>query len=450
MRFKLIFSLVFFTASKIVFAQADFSGSVNLEGYFSSEDDLPFWFYSNQRGRVSEDTNIDGWINGRLKYSLSDNSNLEIGGGIFYQDAFSDEVFLDELYANFQYKWLQVIAGRKHEPELYNGLSATNENILWSLNSRPLFGLQIQTNEPVYFSTNKKIGLVFAWEDYYQNDHEFSNRFTHHKKLQLILNFSESFTLQGGIQHFAQWGGTSERFGDQPESIKDYLRIVGGRAGGETAVQGDQENALGNHLGSWELYLTKRLKQSDIKFIYNSIFEDGSGSRLANFPDGRYGLFWRSYEEKKLVNSLIYEYYNTRDQSKDVNAWGADNYFNSGFYTRGWAFNGKVFGSPLFTYDPETSKVINNKFNAHHIGIGGQFSNHSQNFPYKLLLTYRHNEGTFRELLNPEGLDEDVFNFYSKWRVLNLPVQADLSFGFDLNSMEKPVFGAGISLSRQF
>ena len=63
----------------------------------------------------------------------------------------TDEVFIDELYADLKYSWIQVIAGRKQEPELYNGLSASNENILWSINSRPLYGLQIQTNRPGLF-----------------------------------------------------------------------------------------------------------------------------------------------------------------------------------------------------------------------------------------------------------------------------------------------------------
>ncbi len=309
MKFRLFLLLAILTTSNLIYAQAEFSGSVNLDGYYSSKEELPFWFYSNQRGRVSEETNIDGWINGKLNYKISEETSLEIGGGLLYQDALKDEIFIDELYADFKYKWLQIIAGRKQEAELYNGLSASNENILWSINSRPLYGFQLQTNRPIYFSSKKRIGLIFAWEDYYQNDHEFSNRFTHHKKFQLILNLSESFTVQGGIQHFAQWGGTSERFGEQPESINDYLRIVRGSAGDENAVMGDQENALGNHLGSWELYLTKRFKHSELKFIYNSIFEDGSGSRLANFPDGRYGFFWQTSEKNRLLNSVIYEYY---------------------------------------------------------------------------------------------------------------------------------------------
>ena len=133
-------------------------------------------------------------------------------------------------------------------------------------------------------------------------------------------------------------------------------------------LRSDQANALGNHLGSWELYLTKKLNTSQLQFIYNSIFEDGSGSRMANFPDGRYGLFWQAEEKDQLINSIIYEYYNTRDQSHDVNKWGADNYLNSQFYTRGWSYRDRVIGSPLFTYDSEINKVINNKFSAHHIG----------------------------------------------------------------------------------
>ena len=450
MKLRLFLLLVILTSSNFIYAQAEFSGSIHLEGYYSTKDKLPFWFYSNQRGRVSEETNIDGWLNGKLNYKISEETSLEIGGGVLYQDALKDEIFIDELYADLNYSWLQVIAGRKQEEELYNGLSATNENILWSINSRPLYGLQLQTNRPLYFSPEKRIGLIFAWEDYYQDDHEFSNRFTHHKKFQLVLNLSESFTVQGGIQHFAQWGGTSERFGEQPESINDYLRIVRGSAGDENAVMGDQENALGNHLGSWELYLTKRFKHSELKFIYNSIFEDGSGSRLANFPDGRYGLFWQASEKNRIVNSVIYEYFNTRDQSKDVNNWGADNYLNNRIHSWSWTFNNRVMGSPLFTFDENRREIINNKFSAHHIGIGGQISSYYKSFPYKILLTYRHNEGTFREPLNSEGLNEDVLNFYSKLRVLNLPVRADLTFGFDFNSIKEPVFGAGISLSREF
>ena len=447
MKYQSLLLILFLIIAIPVIAQVEYSGSINLEGYYSNNEELPFWFYSNQRGRISEETNIAGWISGRMNYKISNKSSLEIGAGLLYQDDYLNDDYIDELYADFKYSWIQLIAGRKQEEELYDGLSASNENILWSLNSRPLYGLQLQTNRPVYFSPNQRIGLLFAWEDYYQNDHEFSNRFTHHKKLQLVLNFSESFTVQGGIQHFAQWGGNSERFGKQPESIKDYLRIVGGRAGGDTAVKGDQENALGNHLGSWELYLTKRFRNSELKFIYNSIFEDGSGSRLANFPDGRYGLFWKSEEKDRLVNSAIYEYYHTKDQSHDVNRWGADNYFNSSFYTRGWAYQNKVIGSPLFTYDPEINKVINNKFSAHHIGIGGGFNYKFVAYPYKLLITYLRKDGTYLQRYIPKR-DEIYLNY--NMQLLQKPFDLRINLGAEYSSVATPIYGVGLSLSKQF
>ncbi|WP_298528384.1 capsule assembly Wzi family protein [uncultured Christiangramia sp.] len=446
-QFFLLFSLLF---SDLVYSQVKYSGSVNLEGYYSTKETLPFWFYSNQRGRLSAQTNIDGWVNGKLNYDISDNTSLEIGGGILYQDTFKYEVFIDELYADFNYKWLQIIAGRKQKPELYNGLSATNDNILWSLNARAIPGIQLKTNAPVYLNSNEKFAFEASWNEYYLGDNNGAkNVRLHHKEIQVLYNFRRGWTLKAGIQHFVQWGGISEEFGKQPDKFSDYIRIISGREGDVGANQGDINNALGNHLGSWELYVTKELKNKRLSFIFNNFFEDGSGSRGANFPDGRYGIFIKSKDQRQLINSFMYEFYYTRKQSQ-TGPFLYDNYFNNGVYPFGWTYKGSILGAPFFTYDSDLNYIVNNKFSAHHIGIGGQFSTYFQSFPYKILLSYAHNEGTYGKSLNTEGLNEDVLNFYSKWRLLNLPIQADLKLGFEFNSIKEPIFGAGISLSKQF
>ena len=450
MKFRLFLLLAILTTSNLIYAQVEFSGSVNLEGHFSTKDKLPFWFYSNQRGRVSEETNIDGWINGKLNYKISEETSLEIGGGLLYQDALKDEILIDELYADFKYKWLQFIAGRKQEAELYNGLSASNENILWSLNARPIPGIQFKTRHPIFFTSNRRFGFEASWEEYYLGNNPGAEKVRlHHKNLSVLYHFNNGWKVKAGIQHFVQWGGSSDRFGDQPNGFEDYIRIVTGRGGGENSLESDQANALGNHLGSWEVYVSKEYRDYSFSFIYNNLFEDGSGSRLANFPDGRYGFFIDSHNKEKLVNSFMYELYYTREQSQ-TGPHLYDNYFNNGVYPFGWTYKGRVVGVPFFTYDPELNYIVNNKFITHHFGISGQFSTYFQNYPYKVLLSYAHNEGTYRKPLNSEGLNEDVLNFYSKIRVLNLPVQADLTFGFDFNSIKEPVFGAGISLSREF
>ncbi len=430
--------------------QTDFSGNINLDGLLSTKEDLPFWFYSNQRGRISETTSVSGLLQGKVTYELSDNSNIEFGGGIYYEDAFNDEIFIDELYAALDYKWLEIIAGSKQKAEVYNGLSASGESILWSLNARPVPGLQIKTAEPVYFSPGGNLAFEGSWNEYYLGDNQGAEKVRlHHKELSLIYRFGAGWTAKAGLQHFVQWGGRSEFFGEQPAGLTDYLRIISGRKGGENSSQTDQDNALGGHLGSWELYITKETRGFTYQFIYNNLFEDGSGSRLANTPDGRYGFFVENRDQNQLINSFIYEFYYTREQSQ-TGPHLYDNYFDGGVYAFGWTYKGRIIGVPFFSYDSELNEVVNNKFLAHHVGFAGQFSTSIETFPYKVLLSYAHNEGTYFSKLNPEGVDEDVLNFYSKFRILNLPVQADVILGMELNSVEEPKFAAGISLSKGF
>ena len=81
------------------------------------------------------------------------------------------------------------------------------------------------------------------------------------------------------------------------------------------------------------------------------------------------------------------------------------------------------------------------------LGVAGRLSVYSESLPYKILLTYRHNEGTYER---PYNKDENIFNFYSNLRLLNKPVQIDIKTGIDLNSVKEPVFGAGLHLKKQF
>ena len=451
MNFKYLFLfLLFISAVNTLSAQLEYSGSINLEAYYSNKEDLPFWFYSNQQGRISEETNVAGWITGKMNYDFSANSSIEIGAGILYQDAFKDEVFIDELYVNFNYKWLQVIAGSKQKKELYDGLSASNENILWSLNARPIPGIQFKTNRPIYLDSNQKFGFEASWNEYYMGDNPGAkNVRLHHKKIQILYNFRKGWSFKTGIQHFVQWGGNSTRFGVQPQGFSDYLKIISGRAGGNNASIPDQDNALGNHLGSWELSVIKSYADYELSFIFNNLFEDGSGSRLANFPDGRYGLFIKAQNQDQLLNAFMYELYYTKEQSQ-TGPHLYDNYFNSGIYASGWTYKGRVLGTPFFTYDPDVNYIVNNKFVTHHIGIGGQLSIASQELPFKVMLSYARNEGTYGSSLILPEIDENVLNFYSKWRLLTLPVVLSMDIGFEFNSRNEPIFATGISLSKNF
>jgi len=444
-----IFFILFLFLNFTAYPQLEFSGEVNMKGMYSTGENLPFWMYKNQRGRISENTNAAGWITGKAIYDLSYTSTLEVGAGILYRDGNSDRVFLDESYMQFRNTWLEVVAGRKQKPELYKGISSTNENILWSLNARPLPGIQIRTRKPLFIFPEAGIGFEASLEEYlFENGRVTKNARLHHKSLHLVYRPSPDLQFKAGIQHFVQWGGTSEEFGPQPQGFNDYLKIFAGRGGGEGALQGDQENVLGNHLGSWELYVDKDFRDYRLGLIYNNIFEDGSGSRFANFPDGRYGIYFENKEKDRLVNAVIYEFFYTRHQSNNVNRWGADNYLGHGVYSPGWTYEDRILGAPFFTYDEQAGMIVNNKFTVHHLGLSGQVSNYWNVYPYKLLLTYAHNEGTFRRGL-PFG-NENALHVFGELRLLNRPFNLEIELASTFNSKKEPIFSAGISIHKSF
>lgn len=452
---KLVLPLLLLLSLQTAFGQFSWNAELNLKGMASSEEDqLPFWMHHNQRGRIAKNTNFAGWMSGRGLYTFPNNSVLEVGAGVLGRDGEGDDLFLDELYAHYETGSWSFTAGRKQQEELYNGLSASNRSILWSLNARPLPGLQLKTTRPVFIFKN--FGFEAAWEEYLMDDHRFmENTRLHHKSFHLIYSSADrNFKIKAGIQHFAQWGGNSRVFGKQPDGFDDYLRIFTGREGSTDAVGGDQQNALGNHIGGYELFVTKKFLNFDLELLYNHLFEDGSGSRLGNTPDGRYGIFLDFNKKEQWVNSLIYEFYYTKHQSHTTSgAHISDDYFNNYAYRSGWTYNNLVIGAPFFNtnyyddnYQQGFVRIGNNIFVAHHIGIEGiAFSK----FPYKFLSSYRLNYGHNKlasgfqnidhySIDDPRGkyiLPAEVLSSYLDIEVLKFPININLILGADISNL---------------
>lgn len=428
------------------FAQ-DFSynAEVNLVGIASTESSNPFWFYSNKRGRADAETNFSGWANSTWQYSLNDKSSLSAGLGVLYYDGRNDEVKLDESFLQYNNTWLEIVAGRKQQAVYYNGLSATNENILWSLNARPLPGIQLRTSRPITVFKDEGIAFEAELEEFWLgNNRIVEGAKLHHKSFHVTINPVESFNLRFGIQHFAQWGGTSPEYGKLPNGLGDYFRIFFGNEGASDATEGGQENALGNHLGSYEASFGTQVNGHQLTFIYNHLFEDGSGRRFRNTPDGRYGVFFENKNMEKSINSFMYEFYYTRNQSKGSSTTdGGDNYFQHQIYGSGWTYDGHVLGVPfiLLGNEGEDPSMIQNKVMVHHLGIGGNLFN---NNPFKLLLSYRKNYGT-KGITNYKF---DVLSSYLDLQLYNKWIECNLFVGSDIFTDRSPVFGAGIHLKK--
>jgi len=443
MKLKLPLILLLLVFIKVNAQQVELSGSVTAKGIIYSGDESPFWIHKNNRGRVDELTNISGWVSGLATYKMSKNAGFELGLGALYQDGFTDELQLDESYLGFQNNWLQAHVGRKQKTELYNGLSATNRNILWSLNARPLPGISFQTKHPIYFWKNAGLAFEASLEEFITDDHRYvEDTRVHHKSFHLVFDKTQNFEIKIGLQHFAQWAGTSPDFGKLPGSFSDYLDVFTGKEG-NVDVGGQEINALGNQLGSYEIYLNTTVSDYKVQILYNHLFEDKSGMLLRNTPDGRYGIYIEDPEPGKWVDAFMYELYYTKNQSKNFpTSDGEDNYFNNNLYRSGWTYEKRILGVPFITLDENRFRVNNNKIIAHHIGISGTAFD---KLPYKLLGSYRKNYGG-------KGQDKLLSNILSTYLDLNVwqnMVDVNVQVGADFSSIASPKFGGSIQLSKR-
>ncbi len=123
----------------------------------------------------------------------------------------------------------------------------------------------------------------------------------------------------------------------------------------EQGLVGENEiNGLGNHLGGYEVQLNTSFSHFKISLVYNTIFEDLSGIKLRNTPDGRYGIYMEDRETEKWVQAFMYEYYFTRHQSKTYPTTdGKDNYFNNQVYQSGWTYEKRIIGLPFIMLNDE-------------------------------------------------------------------------------------------------
>mgnify|MGYP006194376871 CR=1 FL=1 len=452
-----IFLLLLSVTAETTEAQSTYSAEIEFRAQGSTQEELPFWMYSNQRGRISPETNAVALATARMQHQLGRDAVLEIGAGGVIHNGFQKKLALDEAYLQFRNQHFYITGGVKQRKELYNGLSATNENILWSLNARPLPGLEIGTKKTLFVFPG--IGFEARWGEYLlEEDRHVPWARVHHKQFKLVIQPAEDWEIKAGIQHFAQWGGVSPDRGAQPENFPDYLRIVSGRQGGQEALQGDIENSLGNHLGSWEFQVRKQFDFGSLSFLFNNIFEDGSGSRFANIPDGRYGFFWENRQEAAIIESVIYEFYYTKHQSHDVNKWGADNYLNHLMtYNSGWTYFEQVIGAPFFLYDKVQDRIINNKFTAHHFGVSGNLGTFFNPYPYRLIFSYRNNEGSYYKDPYPADREPQIVSAYINTRLFNGDFEYDIPrltldflFAADFHNLLDPNFGAGVSLKYEF
>lgn len=345
----------------------------------------------------------------------------------------------DEAYAGIRWKCLSLDVGlRRRERdfmavgECLGSISTTAGNIAWSCNASTVPGYELQLHPWAVPGLDGRLRLSGRFADYWTIDNRYvRNALIHNTAFSISGDITPWWTLTLALDHYAVWGGVHPIYGRMSTSLSSYFRMLTGRPAAPGEYTGSDEiNVLGNQLGRELIRLDFKGRGWTIVFQHDIPYEDKSGMKFQNFPDGVNSLCL-SFDDRTLpVSAVLYEFqytkwqggtcerrrataqeiasgknpklYREQDGSWSVIEGGADNYFNNWDYCCGWTVGGRTIGNPLFyvdgtlegNYNPEEICLgtENNRLAAHHLGLTGMLPG---KIPYRLMLTWSMNYGTY-------------------------------------------------------
>lgn len=386
-----------------LFAQnnLDFDATFSARSFLHS-DRLPFWLHTNTQGLLSENSDYGVSAFAKAQYKLAEKHKLSLGVGGYFSDGFENSIRRSDLFLEYENSLIRVIVGSKSLPESELSNSVINNNILFTGNARALPGIFLSNNKPIKLFKNVSFDAEIAHYQF-NDDRSVDNARLHYKKLGLNWRIQDNSSIHVSMRHYVQWAGTQRDGTELPGNFNAFIRTFTGANGGDIDNDNEAINALGNHLGTYEVAYLGTYKNIDFKLYHNTLFEDRSGRELNNFPDGVWGVSVFS-KASSFIENLTYEYIQTISQSGRPTATeglnqqsGGDNYFRNSIYRSGWTYNGVILGLPLINPYGNTTTPASNRVIAHHLGMSGTI----YKVNYKVKGTYQENLGTYAAPIYP-------------------------------------------------
>ena len=286
--------------------------------------------------------------------------------------ASKDEIYIGEsflqskLFSNTYIKFGKYY--RDFSTYLNDDLSSGS--MLVSKNAEPMPKIGLLSSHSFDKNRNINFGISHALFD--KSNFYISPPMLHEKFIYLNFDYNQThFSI--GLIHEAMWGGSTKKYGEFPNSFKDFLKVFIAADG--PLLDGEPHaNSLGNHLGVWDFQYRKTTDSKILKLYYQHFFEDTSGLRFANRFDGLWGIELSNY----IYNTnLLIEYIDTTNQNRDP-PYVNDYYYSNYQYDSGWTYKGYVLGNPFI------DAIKNNPSKVIHAGIS---SIHLKDYNYKVLLS---------------------------------------------------------------
>lgn len=402
-----------------------------LAGSLATGDYTPFWITSNRYGVTPLEAN-HATLQAGVFHRQEFGKGFRWGAGLDLVAAVPryKHVYIHQLYAELGYKCIEVSLGSKERYQSMVNPSLSSGDMIYSNNARPIPELNIRipqytviplTKGWLQFKGNFSVGRSFD-KDYLKEVHPDSYTWVndvlwHHKSLSFQIKDTRGdfpFSAIIGLQHIAQWGGTSTnpKIGEQPHSFKDFLRVVMGRAGGDNATTSDQVNVLGSHHISYDFGLAYTQESWGVKGYHQHLAYDKSGMEFYNGMDGLWGIEF-NLPRFPWLRQVVFEYVTTLNQSGPFHyihfdhdkhpgrGGGGDDYYNNGEYITGNSYFNRGIGSPLLSApgynDGGRPGFQNNRVRDFHLGFSGILS---PQVNYRFLATFMDTRGTtFRPFL---------------------------------------------------
>lgn len=445
----------------------------------------PFWLTANKFGVPSTESN-SGYARVALFRPLEGDKDFSYGWGVDLLGAVNNinAFYIQQLYFSISYKILGLEIGSiERFPELKNPYLSSG-GLTLSNNAHPI--PQIRVGIPNYWSvpyTNNWFHIKGHLAYGLFADNHFQRKFTDHGSVYStppigtyvenavyhskalygkIGNGKFPVSFEGGLEMVARFGGKCHLSDGSsfvaPARLKDFFRILIPLKGGGDSPIMDQQNVLGDHLGSWNFSLNYDAKNWDIRLYYEHQFNDHS-MMFMEYPwkDGMWGVEV-NLPQNRFVSTLLFERLDSRDQAgaiyHDSNELipeqisAVDDYYNHGVYS-GWQHGGMGIGNSLFispAYNTDKKLMYrSNRLIAHHVGISGRpFSCLS----YRALLSFAQHWGTYIQPFH-EVMYNNNFLFEIKGYLPQKPSWVlTAGVGYDKSQLIGNNWGVNISLRK--
>jgi Capsule assembly protein Wzi len=369
--------------------------SVELGGFYSTNNRIPFWLKNNQFGAFPATGNT-------VMFRQALESKADTSKRFFKSNYCADivlvvgnqaQILIPELYYKADLGKFSIMLGRKKQIHGLVDSTLSSGSITWSGNSLPIPEVQISIPKYQRLFFDRLAIKGHYTHGWFGDQASVKNFYLHQKSLYgRIGKPNAKLKLYGGILHNAQWGG-KPKYGipdTDPRYVKEsfaanwyvYRNIVLPVANtGDDSTSGysayDYENRFGNHIGQLDMGGEWSFKTSKLLFYKQIIFETGQTfSSLTNIDDGLYGLSFTNFKTGSKINKAVLEVLQTTNQGiyragllRTIGFYGKhfgrnqNYYFNHGQYLDGWSYNGLSLGTPFMIPDGQIRIEKNNPTN---------------------------------------------------------------------------------------